>query len=382
MNILVDFWSLIAIPVALLIFCLPNYLSPLRKIIRSLGGKMRGNVGIFPLEGREVFVYYYSGGRQYYRYMSQRSTPFIKMYTKGVFGGNLHIRFENLLDKFFKWIGLNRELQISHKKTDRNLYFECDDQEFLNHLFLNPDVKSKIFEILSNYSDIKITRKKCLFKKIFEYHPDLTKKGILDSAKALLDFSNSIPVSAGNSPEVKIFKTKKIILYLLGGMTLVSGIMAWTFSASFPLRDPADIVEVSFHYSVPLILGGAGLAFYFIRGFSTSSKVLMCFLMPFVIGALLLGGFGAVVYNCIHDRSPVERFEQVVLDKYISKNGDTDHYNVVVRSWRPDSASWPFTVSSGEYSQTVPGSTRYAISTKAGKLGFEWVVRKDLVPVQ
>ncbi|MEI7998628.1 MAG: hypothetical protein WCH62_03890 [Candidatus Omnitrophota bacterium] len=353
------------------------FFNPFNELINSLGGKVNLNgEGVFPFQGKNISLKYTPGSRN--------SSPSLKLIIDGTFGANLLIRKETSLDKFYKRISLNRELQISDRDVNDKLYFECDDQEFLNYLFLNPNTKSEVFDILKDYSDIEISKNKCLFKK----HPspnisEITKEHVLLSAKELFDFSLLIPNSGGSHPELATFKIKSIILYSLGTITLATGIisMIWA-NISYCVVDPIRLWVWASNYSVSFALVLVSGAFFSIKGFSTSSKIFSYFFITLCLGAPLCGRYGIAVYNGFYDRSPVEEFEQVVINKYITHHKSSTYYHVVVSPWRQKMKDWSFTTNSLEYDNIQLGDTQYTISTSAGRLGFEWVLSERLTPTR
>src|SRR5690348_1702461 len=111
--------------IGVVIFIVFNFNNSFKKLVTDLGGRINNQgLGVFVFQGREIFVQYTPGSRN--------RSPELKIYTKGEFGADLLIRYETSKDKFYKQIGLNRELQISDREANDKLYFECDDQEFLN----------------------------------------------------------------------------------------------------------------------------------------------------------------------------------------------------------------------------------------------------------
>ena len=65
---------------------------------------------------------------------------------------------------FFKKIGLNREIQLADEFVDTNVYFECDEPEFVKHLFSNEQVKYSIVGIHKTWGTITISRNSCMVK--------------------------------------------------------------------------------------------------------------------------------------------------------------------------------------------------------------------------
>ena len=156
-----------------------SFVIPLRKLMADLGGKINYKFeGVFTFQGRDFFIKYIPGSRS--------RSPELKIYTHGSFGAEMLIRLENSFDKFYKAIGLNVEQSILDRMGSDKLYFECDDQDFLNLIFSNTKAKTDVLDLLRKYSAIVITKDSC---QLNQYPvPDLstiTKDEILKSALEL-----------------------------------------------------------------------------------------------------------------------------------------------------------------------------------------------------
>jgi len=342
--------------------------NPLRSIAPNLSGKILFNGDLqFQLQGQDVFIKYTAP--------SKNQSAEIRFYTKGALGGQLLIRPETSQDGFYKKIGLNRELDIADRDLSEKLYFECDDQEFLTQFFDHNGMKSEVFDLLDYYSDIEITPKTCLFKRYPAPTIDsLSNPEIFKFGNELLELAKKIPSTGGNHPEIIFFRFKAIILYAIGTFTLAAGVICFIWSTQYPVVEDAKLWIWASNYSLVISVTVMALVFFIIKGFSTSSKVFIYFLWTFCIGSLLLGRYGCAVYNGYFDRSPVEIFDQTVIDKYITYGKHSTYYHVVVSPWRPEqSRAWSFTVGYGEYQSVSPVGTRYRISTHKGYIGYEWV---------
>lgn len=343
-----------------------NSLKPL--IIQNQGSININGEGILNVEGREVFVKYTPG--------SSNRSPEFKMYANGEFGTDLLIRYETSGDKFYKSVGLNREVQVPDREVNDQLYFECDDQDFVNRLFLNSKTKVDVFDLLKNYTDIEITTKRCLLKK-YPAPPlsSITQEVLMASAKEVLDLASLIPNKAGEHPEIITFKLRRAIVQVLGTIILVMGIFFWIWAnVQFRVVDAMALWICSTNFTIPLALAVSALVFFIIKGFSTSSHVLTYFVITFSIGIILTGRYGAAVYNGIYDKERPSVFNQPVVDKYTTTHKSSTTYHVVVEKWRENMSNWHFTVSSSLYYQIHVHSTKYQIMTKPGRLGYEWVV--------
>jgi len=376
-----------------------GFFSPLRKTVSELGGKINWKgEAVFPYKGKDIYLRYIPGTRY--------TSPTFKIYLFGLFGGQMLIRRKKFNDKLYQQIGLNRELRVSDGQLDERFYFECDDQGFLDRLLISPNAKSDIVDILGSYSDIEITPGKCLLtKSSVSYTSILTKENLMlakekltelrklsgpnasmfskenliISAEELLEFSSLIPGFGAEHPGFIGFKIKQVVLYFLGGVIILAGGVSYFWSLTYPVVDALRLWKWSSGCSVPIALIVSVVAFLMIKGFSTSSKSFMFFITTFCIGSLLIGRFGTAVYNGKYDISPVEKFDSTVISKYLTYGKNTTYYHVVLEPWRVGMRNWAVTVSENSYNTISPGITQYEILTRAGRLGFEWIISQQRI---
>ncbi len=350
------------------IYALDTVYNPLKEAMAQLGGKINyKGEAVFSLQGREICVKYYRGSRH--------SMPYIRMYVPGNFAGRLHIRYENSMDRFFKSIGLNRELQVSDRTTNSKLYFEGENQEFLKRLFTNPAAKEKVFELVTNSSSITITPSRCQVRMVCasKFTP-MEKDLMVMAAKQLVSLAALIPSTTDSHPDQAIFMIKRLCLYMSGSIALVVGIFSLGKGIMFyPIVDYGHLWIMSFACSVVIIVGVGAVVFLFIRGYSTSSKVFIYFLCTFSIGIILCARYGTAVMNGAQDISPVKQFDQVVMRKYMTTHKRSTTYHVDIKPWRSNRSAWSFTVNSNEYNSINPNQTVYRISTRQGAYGWEWI---------
>jgi hypothetical protein len=319
------------------------------------------------IDGRTAYLSYYS--------ISRYSSPELKIYMKGTFGAALVIRRERTIDRFWKSIGLNREVRIPDQELADKFYFECDDQGFVNQLLSDAGAKPLILDVFSRFNFIEITPTSCAFKQ-YPSDPldDLGKDFIMDAAHKLSNFVDLIPVSAGvGSARLAFFQTWSGVLNFLGAGVLGLGCLFFFWAGEYTLVDELRAWGLAAQWFWALYVPAACLAFVVIKGFSTSARVLIRFLISFGIGAFMVLRFGGVVYNCNFDHSPADRHQQIVVDKYVFHNKGGIFLNVDVTPWRVGMRNWTFAVNPGEYGRIRPGITRYFILVKPGRLHFEWV---------
>ena len=344
--------------------------NPVKKKMGELGGRInRNGEGVFSIDGQPITLKYTPGSRN--------RSPEFSLSTSGSFGADLVIRRETSQDRFYKKIGLNQEVPISDRELEDKFYFECDVPEFVNQLLSNADVKPLVLDIFNTFSSIVITQNICIFK-LYPSSPleDIAQESITDASRKLLSFVRFIPQNIGEPhPELASFRMWRFILYFIGITALVGGMVFFIWaSVSFRIVDEARAWYWSLTASISVVVCMLYLAYLKIKGFSTSSRVFICFLITFSMGTLLSARFGGAVYNGVFDQSSTKKFEQVVINKYTTTHKGTRTYHVVIEPWHPAMSYWESTVTHRAYTSISLGSTLYQIFTKSGRLGFEWVV--------
>jgi hypothetical protein len=204
---------------------------------------------------------------------------------------------------------------------------------------------------------------------------------ILNACRQVLSFTPAVPrVVLNPNPALVEFKQWKIVSGCIGFAVLALGIWScmWAMIA-YRVVASMKLWLVSGGVVFP-VLGCIGYFFFQkLKGFSTSARAFLTFLIPFAIGLVLLGRFGSAVFNGYFDTSVVQQFDQPVIDKYITQHKSSRYYHIVVSAWNAQSVGWNFEVSDSIYDRTQIGKTRCRILTKSGCFGYEWVVSEQIV---
>jgi hypothetical protein len=371
MNYFLALLPVLLISTVIIVFLiLYSFFNPLKKMVQSLGGQVnKKGEGVFSVGDKSVSIKYIPGSRN--------RSPEFRISTAGLFGADVVIRRETKLDTFYMKIGLNREVPVFDQELADKFYFECDVPEFVEQLFANPDMKPLMLDVMGTFDFIEITRNGCTLRKypcgVVE---NISKDFITESAGKLLKFVSFIPQTFINPhPELAAFKVWRAVLYVIGTAAIFSAFvfLIWA-SASFRVVDDPKAWSLALAWFCAIFFAGMYLAFQIIKGFSTSARVFIYFLITFGIGSLLGLRYGGAVYNGIYDRSPLKKFEQVIVNKYTTTGKHSTYYHVDVSPWREGMKNWSFQVSRRTFDQVKVNQTLCLVTTKAGRLGFEWVV--------
>ncbi len=303
---------------------------------------------------------------------TRKHRPQVIVTVKGQFGTKLLIRRENAWDRFFKKIGLDREPQIQDRSANDKLYFECDDQEAVDQIFVSSNLKGQVLSILDQGFTISIKPKVCVFKKV--YSGDGFDNDNFESlAKTLGTFAMALPAFVSTSPRVILFNVIKFLLLTLGYTTAALGILSAIYGSFYPVVEKSQCWKFGLDYLTPAILSAVIFGFGIVRGFATSSQVYLHFIISFCLGAVPLSYFGTQYINGKYDSGNPSSFTVPVSYKYTTRDENSTTYHVALEPWRKGGSIFSFTVGYSTYVNIARRPTKYTVITKPGALGIEWV---------
>lgn len=319
----------------------------------------------FAIDGRNVTVekVYGSGKR--------KSPPRLVVTVDGTFAGKLRIRYENVWDRFCKWIGLNKEPEIPDRQVNDQLYFEGDDQQFVNRIFLNSELKRRVLEILAQKFIITIQPQKCTFTQ-YSYDDPFDETVAQGFANVFGDFAAGLPKS-GEIEQNSRFEITKGLLWTLGFGVAALGFILLIMSFQYCVVESGECWAYAKQYIAPLLISAAVVSFFLVRGFATSSNVYLVFMLCFNLGVVMAAYGGTQYVNGKYDET-IEATDHIatVINKYTTRHKNSTSYHVVLPGWGNHRSSYSFTVSYATYASIIPGVTKYDVRTKPGKLGIEW----------
>jgi hypothetical protein len=368
---------------AILIICVGQFWkfsSSVDQSLGGLGGQRTGMYsGTFNCEGRSANFYYYPGSKN-------RSSE-LKIFVDGPFSANCVIRREGGADAFAKDIGLNREIQLNDPAWDARLYFECDDQAFVQEFMRSADAKEAVKGLLADFNSFEISGSRCAVVKRPCSQLSSVDTGVMSAAAAqLVKLSTYIPASYGGSvsatPQTDEFKSSQNLFTGFSVGFFIVGILLslWGTSSFEPLQG-GRVFFVSLWFSLPLSALFLAYACHELAGHSTSARAFFGSAVFAIIGLVLSGWGGAVVLNGSLDSSLRESHRTAVYSKRITHHKSSTYYKVTVEGWGPGSSGYEFTVSPYTYDQINPGDP-CEVTTRQGAFGFQWVVAHDCTPAE
>lgn len=292
--------------------------------------------------------------------------------------GEFRITGETGFDRLCKSVGLAVEIQADDPDFDDTCYVRTDAVEFTQAYLADPIKRVAVVDLRRLgfpevcLADRRIEARWVGFDPLKDDRPDLT----ADAAARLILLSRNLPEP---QPEFAARtgtwrKRWQVVLWL---SLLAFALTIFSLFAYTPLHFWSLLVRAA----VPLFVGLPAFAFIsavLLRGTSRSHTAwgaLMFGAIPlFPPGAI---GTAALV-NGMTDGSPPVPHDARIVRKYTTKSKNTTNYHVECQSWSEPGKTMSFRVGSAEYERVVEGQSHLRVTTRAGSLGVEWLVSKQL----
>ena len=300
---------------------------------------------------------------------------------------DLSIKPENILDRFFKFVGISVEHQVGESSFDEALYIISDHSVVCKILSQSNALQTELISLLSlckkhklKLKELHIRNKKIwvkLIPMVKASAPQATSvaKDIIPQLKLISDlFKVNLPVST--SPLIDPFYLKAaIFLAISTGMAIMGAIHLATLAF---VKAPF-IVEIGKLISMSLAVGTILIGSLIIAMFVVLGRTARTHLV--LIELLTIGYFGAFAstftlardINIEWDKAQPQQYLVKVHDKKIRKGrkGRTSYY-LHVDDWKQPSQQKSISVSYYKYISFDIGDVG-EIDQYPGYLGVEWV---------
>jgi Cu/Ag efflux protein CusF len=294
--------------------------------------------------------------------------------------GEFRITGETGFDRICKSVGLAAELHLDDPDFDDTCFVRTDAVAFTEAYFRDPLKRVAVVDLRRlGFPEVclangRIEARWVGFDPAKDDRPDLT----ADAAARLILLSRNLPAP---QPEfaARSGAWRKRWQFVLWGLLVAFALTLFSLLAYTPL----SFWSLLGRAAVPLLLGWPAFGFVaatLLRG-TSRSHVAWGALM---FGSILLfppGALGTVgLVNGLTDGSPEAVHDARVVRKYTTKSKNTTNHHVECQSWREPGETMSFRVGSAEYNRVVEGRSHLRVTTRAGGLGVEWLVSKQLAP--
>lgn len=311
-------------------------------------------------------------------------------------GMHFCLKRENLIDRFFKAIGLSEEQQLDRLHFDERVYVMSDDKRLGMMLRLRPELQSPLAGLFDqqHFADFRINKLWCRDRRLWleasparsmsarDFDPAPLAAEVLPVLRRLADtLASSASPLAGSQDH---FFLKACLLTAASAALAINGaIQLFRIGVSrFPVMVDHDALW-ALSVTVGLILLGLliGACILWLGRTSRSHIVL--------IELLLVGGFGAMTssyaelrnLNVGFDGEPIEQiFTRVEHARSFAcgKNNRSTCYRLTLAPTR-ELAAMELQVNGTTY-RSLPQGAQVAVPLRAGALGFRWIEEPQRVP--
>ncbi len=285
---------------------------------------------------------------------------------------------ETGFDRWAKRVGLAAEIETGDAEFDPACYVRTADPDAAAAALADPARRAAVLALrAAGFAEVRVGGGRAAaewpgFDPAAHDRDDLlpeTAARLCVLADDLPDASPDAGRASGGRRALQVALWLGLVAF--GALSLVA--------VAFPPVSTGTLLAASLLVSIPgypLFAVASGLL---LRGTSTSHDRWKGLAIGAVV-AVPLGGVGAVgVFNGADDPSaPVVR-RLAVRDKVTTRSKNSTNHYVVCESWREPGRTERWSVSASEFGRVEPGRTEFEVTTRAGRLGIEWVDGKRLL---
>ena len=321
--------------------------------------------------GRDYFQLYNQGGKN----VPSSYTIKIECPSSGIFS----ISKETGFDRFFKSLGVTKEIQTGDKDFDQTFFINTDTPQFTRTFCMNPEK----CQTVKNIFEHGFTKVEHDGKAMAAICSPVQFKEPLDQAviQKIVSFLSLLAENINEHPGEGIYQVNKdwkikrvvafsmpILLFIVGIPTFFIGLFEYT-----PL-DKWELFLTTLKFSVPSFLFFLIVALKLIKGRSSSHRELIIILALSLVAFPGAGmGVGAFLNGWL-DQSGSTSHVVLVMEKYTTSTKNGKNYHLILKSWRENRYSEKLQITSSEFMRVRPDRTKMKVVTKPGYYGFEWIV--------
>ncbi len=322
-------------------------------------------------------IYYFGGSKNSQPYFSISLSGDIPVKSKG-----FYLTKETSFDRFFKKLGLVSEIQTGDEEFDNLFFINSSDDIFTKMFLSNPKNRDLIKEIYKlGYNQIFIQNKKIEVRaKPVSKDIKADKASVEFIAQSLAELSEYQPKNNTIVVEEDTNKIGRYSVYFLTIFLFIFGIITFVFAYSkYKPLDMAQLMTKSliYYFVGSLVFGWFSLKN--LKGRSNSHYEWLTAMIISLISIFFLSSGIMMYINGHYDKSAPKNVETVVLKKYYVRGKNGSSYYFILKSWRDNSEFEKIKVSRGIFKKIDTKKDLIRVSTKSGKLGYEWITDWHLI---
>jgi hypothetical protein len=350
-----------------------------KRLFAAAGGKFKGKgSGRGNIDGREYEYLYHPGSKN-------RPSSFTVSIACGS-PGSFKVAKETGTDRFFKNIGMAKEIRTHDPSFDDEYYVTTDYPVQGESYFQNASRREAVLRLFrAGFNHIEHDGEKMIARC-----SPMTLKGEFDEpfyASVVAPLAElAEDMTAFESPDAiaaeSRWRTKRAIVFAIPGILYALGVPALVVGIIKYM--PLDMLRMaldSLYYSLPLCFLMLAASFVLLKGRSRSHREFMIVAIIVLSGIPLAGAGARMFFNGFLDGSQPLTYNVEAVHKYVSRSDDSTSYHLLLSSWRLEGDTEKLSVSSDEYDRVIPGRTRIEVTTRAGRYGYEWVSSYDILDI-
>lgn len=318
---------------------------------------------------------------RYERYPGSKNSPpsFSVLMECAGSGGGFDIWQESAWERFFKNIGMTREIQTGDEMFDRRFYIDSSTPPYARECLAvsgKREAVRRLFDMKA--ASVTYGDKLLAVKWTGSLSHSQGVSHLRDAIEALAVLARDLPPyhePAPSSEVPEIGRPYRPAVIALAIVSLVFGVISLiAANTGHPPLDPWTLFFFTLKFSLPAL--GVFLFFdgWAMAGHSRSHRDFLLTGFAALAGFLLLGYGAAGLYNGMGDTAAPSEHAALVLNKEVHTSKNSRSYHLYVQSWRAGRGSEDLRAGYEVYQKMVPGKDRILVRTKPGKLGFEWRV--------
>jgi hypothetical protein len=272
-------------------------------------------------------------------------------------------------------VGLGRAVRTGVPAMDDAYVVACDAGEWAAAVFREPPAAEALIGILgSGFTDVRADGAHLVAEWTgFAMREDFSPSLVLGVVRHLTGLRDAVASVVFSTPVAAPSRGRRRALAAIPAAVFAAGAGLLMWGSAFHVLDARAMLWHSLRVSVPW------LAFFLVAGApvfrlsTTSPRDVIRLASLAALGFTMTGYAADVALNCALDAAPPAVHHAVVVDRTITSGRGGTQYWAVVRSWRgapTETIPVPWRV----YERLVPESTELAVTTRPGRLGFEWLV--------
>ena len=344
-----------------------------RTLARALGGTGAGR-GFAATTGGVAYRCRYSGGSR-----RSRSSQF-SVAVDLASGAPFRIARAGVGTRLCVALGMGRTVPTGDPGLDQTHLVACDAADWVARVFGDGDATAAAREILANgFTELRADgRSLTAVWRGGRTTGDVDASAVSATVRRLARLRDA--VAAMPAPPDAAAGGRRRILAVVPVVVFTVGWVLVTWATTFTPLDARAVGLDSLKLSLPWLALFLVVGTQVFRLSTTSPRELMRIVLLALLG-FPIAGFGTeLTLNGALDAAPPVEHRVVVLDRGMVQGRWSPTYWAVVRSWRGAHGECTcIRITASEYARLVPKRSELLVTTRPGRLGFEWIVASAVV---